>query len=83
MSGCSDRAERVEQERSPGAKGGYQTSGPSQKTRQRASYGLAFVARSPFCSKSPVSRSLATAPWKGALARGLLRLVSGIAGALR
>ena len=31
MSGCSDRAERVEQERSPGAKGGYQTSGPSQK----------------------------------------------------
>ena len=81
---CSDRAERVEQERSPGAKGGVpQHRGPSQKNPQRASYGLAFVARSPFCSKSPASRSLATALWKGALARGLLRLVSGIARAPR
>jgi hypothetical protein len=83
MSGCSDRAERVEQGARRAPNKGYQTSDPSHKTRQRASYGLAFVARSPFCSKSSASRSLATAPWKGALARGLLRLVSGIARALR
>ena len=31
MSGCSDRAERLEQERSPGAKGGVPNIGPLSK----------------------------------------------------
>ena len=83
MSGCSDRAERVDQKRSPGAKQGVPNIGPLSKNPPAGFLRARFRGAKPVLLKSSASRSLATAPWKGALARGLLRLVSGIAGALR
>jgi hypothetical protein len=59
--------------------GGTDIAAASQKTHQRPPYGLASLTQGPFRANpalnrlSPASRSLATAPPEGALARGLLR----------
>lgn len=74
---CSDRAERVEQERSQDAKG-VPNIGPLSKNAPAGFLRTHFRGAKPILLKIARKRSLATAPWKGALARGLLRPVSGI-----
>jgi hypothetical protein len=57
-------------------KGGINIAAPRKKTHQRPSYALVQSGPAAFCLHDPekpsASRSLATAPNGGALARGLL-----------